>query len=198
MGAIVPPFFEGLIMPEIIVENGTMPEGANSYVDVAGCDAWHLQRNSATWPLAPNEGEDENKAAKEAALIKACDYLNGLKWKGQRAAAGRVLAWPRKGVVDGDGYAVAADVVPDAVMQAQCYLAGLAYGEDGVDLQPVLDRGGQIQSETVGPISTSYFEGADVRDAYTFVTDLLSGLALGLSGQQGDNGGMKVSKVVLA
>lgn len=185
-------------MPDLIVEAGSMPEGANSYASVADCDDWQGQRGFRNWPAPPDdEAEpDPNLAAKESALILACDYLNGLAWKGRRAAAGRVMAWPRVEVVDGDGYEVAADTVPQNVAYAQCYLAGLAYGE--TDLQPVLERGGRIQTEKVGSLATTYFDDARDRDVFTVLSDLLGGLAVGLGGEQGQEsgGGFSVIEVV--
>lgn len=180
----------------LVIEDGTMPVNANSYVTVGDCDKWQLARGSEDWPAAPEIEDDSNQAAKEAALIKACDYLNGLPWKGRRAAAGRVLAWPRVEVVDNDGYDIPSDIVPQNVVFAQCYLAGIIYS--GTDVQPILERGGRIQSESVGSLSTSYFEDAAGRDVFTTITDLLGGLANGLGGQQGNKSGVSVSKVALA
>lgn len=201
----------------IIVEDGGMSRpGANSYVSVADCDAWQAGRGFRDWPppepgsgggtvasLGGNTGresgddqieggsegagDDPNRAVKEAALIRAADYLNGLRWKGRRAGPGRVMAWPRLGVVDGDGYEVPEGSVPVNVAQAQCCLAGLIYG--GVDPQPVLERGGRIRSEKAGSLESAYFEDASGRDAFTALADLLSGLALGLGGGQGRDAG---------
>ena len=179
----------------LIIEDGTMPEGANSYVSVAGCDSWQALRGSTTWPPAPASEDDPNQAKKEGSLIQACDYLNGLAWKGSRPVAGRVMAWPRVGVVDSDGFGIAPNVVPINVPHAQCYLAGLVY--DGTDLQPMLARGGAIRMEQVDVLRTEYFEGAPVRDIHTMLMSLLGGLAMGLDGLIAKNS-TTVSKVSLA
>ena len=163
----------------LIVENGTMPEGANSYASIADADAWQAARGSQTWPPADPDGQDGQEALKEAALILAADYLNGLKWVGRKAAPGRIMAWPRLEAFDLDGYSIAANAVPEAVKAACCYLAGLAY--DGTDLQPILERGGRIQSRSVGKLSTSYFQDAPGRDVFSALADLLSGLAADFS-----------------
>lgn len=179
----------------LIVENGTMPEGANVYADVATCDLWQQARGSEAWPVPDDGAEDPDTAKKEAALILAADYLNGLRWKGRRAASGRVMAWPRLDVVDGDGYAVPGDVVPVQVVNANCYLAGLAF--EGMNLQPSLERGGRVQSEKVSSLQTTYFEDARDREVFTVISDLLGGLAIGLGGEQGVTpGGMRVIEVV--
>ncbi len=167
----------------LIVEDGFMPDGANAYAHVEAADEWQAARGSSVWPKAPAAGEDPNRAAKEAALIRAADYLNGLRWKGRRAEPCRVMAWPRCGVIDGDGHAVPERCVPAAVVAANCHLAALAYA--GTDLQPALERGGSIRKEKVGQLETEYFEGAATRDVFSAVADLLFGLALNLGGEAG-------------
>lgn len=167
----------------LIVEDGTMPTGANTYADLATCDAWQAVRASEGWPNSEGETEEaEISAKKEAALVLATDYLNGLSWRGKRAAGGRVMAWPRLDIVDPDGYEIAADTVPLQVVNACCYLAGQVY--QGVDLQPVLERGGRIQSEGVSSLSTSYFDDASNRDVFSALADMLAGLATGLDGSK--------------
>lgn len=178
----------------LIVETGTQPPGANVYADVATCNAWQQARGSGTW-LAYDGAEDPELARKEAALILATDYLNGLRWKGRRAASGRIMAWPRLDVIDGDGYHVPGDVAPVNVVNAACYLAGVVF--DGLSLQPSLERGGRIQSEKVSSLQTTYFEDARDREVFTVVSDLLGGLAIGLGGEQGVTpGGMRVVDVM--
>lgn len=167
----------------LIVEDGSCPVGANTYADVATADAYLAPRKTKKWPQS-----DDDQAGKEAALIKAADTLNGLDWHGTRmpwpgGTGGRVMAWPRKGVIDSDGYPVATDAVPQAVADAACWLAGFIYG--GGDPQPVLERGGRIQSERVSSLATTFFEDAANRDVYTAVADLLKGLARGFEDYTG-------------
>ncbi|UQZ90209.1 hypothetical protein C4J81_13760 [Deltaproteobacteria bacterium Smac51] len=171
----------------LIVEDGTMPEGANSYASVSECDTWQTERASTVWPTSPEPGEDAELAKKEAALILASDYLNGLGWNGRRSKGGRVLAWPRIGAVDTDGYLVPPDVVPKAVKSACCYLAGMVFS--GSDLQPVMERGGRVQSESVGSLATSFFDDAASRDIYSALADLLRGLASEFDGYAGTGSG---------
>lgn len=173
---------------KLILENGTCPTGSNAYATTAMCDTWQGIRNSETWPPAPADGEDPNLAAKESALIKATDYLNGLNWRGKRADGGRLMAWPRVDTVTVDGYPVPEKSVPDAVKAANCYLAGLVYAE--TDLQPILERGGRVQTEKVGSLATTYFDDAADRDIFSALTDLLSMLVIGFEANPtGDSGG---------
>lgn len=70
----------------LIVEDGTMPEGANTYASVSEADTYLLSRGVSDWPAPPSSDlePDPQLSAKEAALIRSADYLNGLKWKGEK------------------------------------------------------------------------------------------------------------------
>ena len=176
----------------LIVEDGTMPIGANSYASLESANAYLLARKAGEWPAptVDNEGNffETDTPGKESALIKATDYLNGLSWYGRKkpltnGTGGRVMAWPRIEVVDADNYTVADDIVPAAVVDACCYLAGFIYG--GGDPQPTLERGGRVAAERVGSLSTSYFDDAANRDVYSALADLLKGLAKGFDNYAG-------------
>ena len=54
----------------LIVEDGTLPAGANSFASVADADAYHAARLTAAWT------DELAEAQKEAALIRASDWLN--------------------------------------------------------------------------------------------------------------------------
>nr|DAE78997.1 MAG TPA: Putative Head Tail Connector Protein [Caudoviricetes sp.] len=147
----------------LIIEDGTCPEGTNSYVSLAAADAYLVPRG--LWPTTPvvmTPGEEggpstatpdaEMVAAKEAALIRAFDYLNGpLDWVGYKVDWQREPAWPRLSVpVPGTdpcmGQYIPSDVVPRAVVQAQMEIAALMYG--GKDLFTPQERGGAVVSES--------------------------------------------------
>lgn len=145
------------------IEDGTCPEGANSYVSLEAADAYLKPRG--LWPatsvvVTPGEGgalgsavpDAAMVAAKETALIRAFDYLNGpLEWLGQKVDWQREPAWPRVYVpVPGsDPRAleyIPENIVPDAVKRAQLELAALIYGGSN-PLAPV-ERGGAVVAET--------------------------------------------------
>lgn len=258
----------------LIVEDGTCPENANSYVSLAQADAYLVPRNlwpayeaakpvepqEPTEPVDPDNGEDnvqENEqrqyqndpegfyeygvvpkfitepfsndgndsgefwsegnnedvadtdepqepqpelpdtskpdenpdiAKKEAALMRAFDYLNGLKWLGQKVGWQRMAAWPRVNVpVPGCNPKkpeyIPDDVIPEAVCRAQMELAAFFY--NGKDLLAPLERGGKYQqksdskSETVDVLSESesysiaYAENAPIEDWLPSVYSLL-------------------------
>lgn len=179
----------------LIVEDGSMPPGANSYAEVATCDQWQGDRGGSTWPAPPSAGDDPDLEKKKSSLIQATDYLNTLDWVGSKAAPGRVMAWPRVGVIDEDSYPISKNEVPLGVVDATCYLAGLVYG--GTNLFPVLERGGRIEEEQVGSLRTKFFDDASNQNVFPMLKGYLSGLAVNLDGS-GTAGKMTISKVSLA
>lgn len=147
-------------MLTLIVEDGSLPEGANVYADLDAADAWLVPRG--LWPATPvavdtatgMETPDAGVvAAKKAALLRGADWLNALpggRWKSEPVQEGRVMAFPRK---------AAPGIVPAAVRLANMELAAVIYG--GSNPLAPLEHGGVVQSEsrssskTVGPLTES-------------------------------------------
>lgn len=134
----------------LIVEDGTMPEGANTYVSLEDVDAYLVPRG--LWETTPDDAGDSVIAKKEAAIIRAFDAMNTLNWAGDVPDWQRVTAWPRQnvpmpGVKTKPGEEpifLPADMVPRAVVQAQMELAGLIYG--GLNPLAPVERGGKVVS----------------------------------------------------
>jgi len=154
----------------LVVEDGTGKSNANSFVDDAYFRAWAKVRGRAD--LIPQSGTE-----REPFLVLAADYIANEKrftWRGVRKTAEQSMPWPRTGVVDADGLSWSSAAVPWRVMMAQCELAWL--NMTGVDLQPALSRGGQIISETVGPISTTYANAAPAETEFPAAVGVLEPL----------------------
>lgn len=150
-------------MSAIIVEDGTGIAGANAYVNLADADAYLVARNIwAATPVEPapvvEDGEGEEQpagtsdaavvAAKEAAIIRAADALNVLKWIGEaKLFPDSLMAWPREDAVLPGGAKVTDDSIPAAVVRANIELAGLIYSGAADPLAPV-ERGGKIISKS--------------------------------------------------
>lgn len=156
----------------LVVEDGTGRSDAESYLSVADANTHHGNFGNAAW-----SGTD---AAKEAALRRATRYLDGFyraRWKGFKRLRTQSLEWPRYDVYDLSGYYVATDSVPTGVKQA---LAEAALRElvEPNSLQPDLERGGAVQSESVqaGPVSTSktYSADATARKAFAVLDEFLN------------------------
>ena len=123
----------------LIVENGTKPEGANSYVTLAEADAYLAPRS--LWDISAPDAE------RERALLRACDFLNTLPWKGQLPNWQRVMAWPRINVPlpTGNGL-LPLGSIPNAVRYAQMELAALFFA--GVDVLAPMERGGKVKTKS--------------------------------------------------
>ena len=149
----------------IIVEDGTGLETSNSYISEADADTYHSDRGNSAWAEATS-------TQKQAALIKACQWLDavyGKRWLGSRSKYTQGLDWPRVGAVDHDGYSLyqVPKKLPWAAAEAALAIIG------GVDLSPVLERGGKVRREKIGSLETEYSDGAPARTVVTAVTDMV-------------------------
>lgn len=160
----------------LIVEDGTLPAGANSFAGVADADAYHAARLTAAWTGELAE------AQKEAALIRASDWLNRkVMWNGRKASRSQRMAWPRAGVSTQDGE-IDPDEIPAEVVEACCELAGFFVEQDY--LAP-LDRGGDIASLSVDVISIAYNGTAPAETVFPSLSGLLAGLGTVCTGKGG-------------
>jgi hypothetical protein len=146
---------------QLIVEDGSMPDGANTYVDAGFVDAYLEARGNAAW-LAANDD------VRTIALVRAADVLNSYRWKGVSSSPGRIMAWPRKNVAYADATPVPENVIPAQVKNAQCELAALINGGEN-PLAPVAHAGkiiSESHSVTDGGVDVL---GADSHsDSYTY------------------------------
>lgn len=132
----------------LVIEDGSLVAGANSFVTVAEVRAFAGARTS-TLPVAD--------ADVEASCIRAMDYINAFrdKFKGSKVAATQALQWPRSGAYV-DGFEVAETEIPQVLKSAQCQLAVDAAA---LDLQPSGD-GREVIREKVDVLETEYRPGA--------------------------------------
>ena len=133
----------------LTVEDGTNVTGADCYADLASCVAYaeSVYGGSLT-------GSTANK---EAAIRRAVNYLEGLKWKGARTnGRSQSLAWPRKDMIDAEGNVIAEDEIPDELIKAQHELARAEHIAPGVLSPQVSQRDASVTAERVGEIGVSY------------------------------------------
>ncbi|MCA1906247.1 MAG: hypothetical protein LDL11_06635 [Desulfarculus sp.] len=152
----------------LVVETGAVVSGANCFVDLATADAYFALRANATWAAATT-------AAKEAAIIRGADFLcQAYRFKGARYQQTQALCWPRIGVSDGDGRAIAFNVIPQALRDANCEAALRALGGD---LAP--DETKEVVRKSVaGAVDTTYRAGSPAK-TYPVIDRLLAGLVQG-------------------
>lgn len=107
---------------EVIVEDGNLVEGANSYVSLEEATAYQRRFNRQDW-LGLSEDE------KKASLIKATQYVdNQFTWKGRRKYQTQELGFPRVMLLDLDGFEVTG--IPARLKQAICEAAYYGYQTD--------------------------------------------------------------------
>ena len=138
----------------LVVEDGTGKADANSFVSVSYADNYHSGRGTSTWT-----GTD---ATKEAALIRATDYLSevyqwmGYRLKGRRDNEGaQALAWPRQGVKDKEGIYVNTNEIPVEIKKATSELALYELVNPGA-LDPTFTPSTVIKSVKAGPVSVTF------------------------------------------
>lgn len=145
----------------IVIEDGSGLPDSEAYISVTDADTYFSNRGNTAWAAL-------NTAAKEAALRLSTDYMGavyGPRWCGERLTDTQALDWPR-----------GEPGVPEAVKRANAELAVRASA--GALLG---DQGAQVKSETVGPISVTYADGArqDVRYAAVDAALKAAGLLCG-------------------
>jgi hypothetical protein len=159
----------GILTSQIIVEDGTIVAGANSYSTREAASAYHAARDNSTWfTLIPAE--------MDAALIKATDYLTqkyNARWKGIKLNLAQPLDWPRAGVVTEDfrdpttgpssiirdqlSFLFPEDEVPQEVVDSTAILALESIEGDLLGSQ---SRGGDIKRVKAGSAEVEWFQNA--------------------------------------
>lgn len=133
---------------DLIIEDGTGVEGANTWADVDVARVFAAQRDVTL------SSDDDTVAG---FLIRSMDYLQGFdnRWRGVPAFPElQVIPFPRIGFIDGaeriEPY------LPWRVAAAQIMLA-MAVSQ-GIDLQPNTAPSGDLPviREKVGPLETEY------------------------------------------
>ena len=132
---------------QLIIEDGSAVAGANSFSSDADLKAFASLRGLSVPATQPD---------REALLIKAVDYIRMLEplMQGERASAQQSLPFPRVDVY-AYGYFVPSDSIPQSLKDAQCQAA---IDSQTIDLLPAQNVS-NVQSEKVGQLSRSYFNG---------------------------------------
>ena len=137
----------------MIPDDGTGLANANAYVSVEFADEYFSARGNQTWAGL-------GSADKEAAIIKATDYLEAVyweKWQGEKLKANQALAFPRKPFG-----------MPAKFKSAVCELAIRANaGELMSDIERLTTK------EKVGSIEVEYAQNSDPATKYAYVASLL-------------------------
>jgi hypothetical protein len=153
----------------LIVEDGTLVTGANTFVSLTDCDTYHEEEGNTSWSSATTDN-------RLVAIVKAARYLDRHykgRWKGTKVDQYQYMPWPRGGVYDADGFAISITCIPPAVKFAQCE-AALRLLSSSMD--PDLERGGEIVKEEIDVLSIEYSPDAPAGTVYQVIDSLLSDL----------------------
>ena len=149
----------------LIVEDGSVVTGAESYISVADASNYHTVRGNTAWAALTTD------ALREAALRKATDFMRQVyrsRWQGYKVNEDQALDWPRYGV-EVEGYAVDSDIVPTEVKNA---CAELALKASAAELNPDLTQG--VAREKVGQIEVEYDKASPQFTRYKAIDAILS------------------------
>lgn len=103
----------------LIVEDGSIVEGANSYVSLDEADTYF-----ETHPYYSANWSDLNDDQKESFLIYATTTIENLfTWKGYASNLAQPLGWPRVSVYNKYGTPLTDNVIPNNLKMAQMELA---------------------------------------------------------------------------
>ena len=155
----------------LIVEDGSVVAGAESYASVSYADTYWSNRSTspyaATWAAATT-------AQKESALRMATQYIDTTYyWDGYSAYSDQELAWPRNDLYDDQGYAVYIDTIPEALKKATA--EGAARALSGELLPDSVGTGGEIIRKKLGPMEIEYapIDNSAVGVSYKAILNLL-------------------------
>lgn len=130
----------------LIVEDGSIVAGADSYVSLADARALAVKYN---WALPEEDTEAEAALRNGAAYIDLQEYA----LCGQRVSAEQSLAYPRTGVSI-HGFPVGRDVIPSQVIRAQI-AAAVEYGK-GSDVRASSDGRIVTMERVEGAVTVQY------------------------------------------
>jgi hypothetical protein len=135
----------------LTVEDGSLPDAANSYVSVSDTRNFASARG-ITLPATD--------AAVEVLLIKAMDYIEALRdeFQGRKLSATQSLQWPRDGVTV-DGFAADKTTIPAVLPKAQAQLACDCYTLG--TLMPTGDGRVVIEERVEGAVDVKYADHGD-------------------------------------
>lgn len=134
----------------LIVEDGSMVAGAESYVSVTYANNYFILLGNEAWG-------DLDLSAKEQALRKATQFMQNeyfSMWQGVKRQYTQALDWPRENVyIAGTDSLVANSIIPNEIKNACCLLA---YKASAGALYSDKER--SIKREKIDVLETEYFE----------------------------------------
>lgn len=162
----------------LIVEDGTLVAGANSYITAEDYIDWAGLRFGYDRSTAPDSSSDF-----EGVILRATDYIEELEFKGSKVSYSQTMQWPRDGVYI-DGYSVGSAEIP---AQLKTAIFEAAYAEEsGSSALAATPR--QTKREKVGDLEVEYTDGSTTSSTSKAITRSIKKLLKG-------GGGLRVVRV---
>ena len=149
----------------LVVEDGSIVAGANSYVTAAELNAYVAARGAF---LSGDNGSAEQ------VLLQAMDYVESLTFIGFKKTEGQALQWPRTGVVI-DGYAFPDSAIPKELKAGQIQVAISI--DAGVN--PLSTLGRETKREKVDVIEVEYSDSASETETLRAVNAAFDKIVVG-------------------
>lgn len=127
----------------LIIEDGSI---------VAGADSLATAAELVTYAANFGRTIPATEAAQESLLRRAYLQMIALPWKGDAVSPDQTGSWPRYDVCR-NGFIVDSASIPSQIKAGQMALATEIHADDLVDPETKV---GAIESEKVGPISTTF------------------------------------------
>ena len=134
-------------MVTLVVEDGTIIDGANTYIDITTLDTYCTDRAVALTA--------STEAAKKALILKAMDYLESRYYQGYLVEEDQDTQQPRDRVYIND-YLQTYEQIIARMINAHCELV-IAL-DAGYDPVAILER--EVKSEQLGPMRVEYMDNA--------------------------------------
>jgi hypothetical protein len=129
----------------LIVENGTIVPNADSYVSVADYQTW-----------ADARGFEYDDTVIESQILRAMDYIETLRFIGQKSTKAQSLQFPRVGVVV-DGFELDFNEIPEQLKKA--VFESVKAESEGVSQLANVER--RTVREKVGEIEVEYAQNSN-------------------------------------
>lgn len=161
-------------MSNIVVENGSIVSGANSYTTISGIDSYAADLGYSDWISA-------TETNKVYSLFKGMRYIESFSFKGVRTTDGQSLSWPRAECYDKDGYLVEDDTIPSNLIKAVCEASIMCLPTSTVVLQPTITKDDyKSKVEIAGTITEEWdTNGRPLISRNNIINDLLQGYVKG-------------------
>ena len=134
----------------LIVEDGSIVAGANSYISEAEYAAWADSRFGSGRSTAPSCDEEI-----ERFVLRAMDYFESKEFIGDKKQSDQPLQWPRNNVYI-DGYYVSDSTIPEDVKRS---IYELTYTEEQGESE-LASVGRAVKREKVASIEREYADNA--------------------------------------